>query len=117
MSLSPSQGGVFNVYVLDQHKACAGSFTFATECGSKYKYAAPECCPGLVCQSKKCVEPAEICAGENKRAKFCDTKEGPITCYNGLVCHEHASWRCVKGHNTALYNFVTKPVLAIHRGK
>ena len=40
---------------IEKNKECAGTGTYAKQCGSYYKKAAPECCAGLTCQDKKCV--------------------------------------------------------------
>jgi len=87
--------------VQDQHKTCAGQFSFATECGSNYKYAPQKCCNGLTCLGKKCVELVEVetCATENKRSRYCGAKGGKDLCCSELVCHEYQRWRCVKEDN------------------
>jgi len=81
--------------VQEQHKTCAGKFSFATECGSDYKQASPKCCPGLSCLGKKCVEPVEACARENKQSIYCGAREGRDVCCSELVCHKYQYWRCV----------------------
>ena len=39
----------------EQYKTCAGPSTFSGQCGSSYEHAAPNCCPGLACEEKRCV--------------------------------------------------------------
>merc|ERR1712051_513516 len=39
--------------IKEENKSCAGPNTLVGECGSDWGKATPECCPGLVCNSKK----------------------------------------------------------------
>jgi len=41
--------------VKEKNKECAGPNTLSAICGSLYRKAAPYCCPGLVCEGKRCV--------------------------------------------------------------
>ena len=82
----------------NEHKTCSGLNTYSSQCGSKYKSAAPECCPGLVCHQKKCTrKPKHSCAVENERARSCGASGGKDACCDDLVCHTYQSWRCVNG--------------------
>lgn len=71
---------------------CAGPHTLAIECGSNYKRAAPECCPGLACRGKRCVDPLlaqhKTCAGMHAVAKECGSnwKKAAPECCPGLTC-------------------------------
>merc|ERR1712176_946763 len=42
--------------VKNENKLCAGLNTVSVQCGSTWKKAAPKCCSGLMCKSRKCIE-------------------------------------------------------------
>merc|ERR1711862_445891 len=85
-----------------EENVCAGPGTLAQKCGSKWDDAAAECCDGLVCAGKYCIDPNpgpnpgdNICAKDGEKSLFCGSKKGKDICCEGLVCHEEQYWRCV----------------------
>jgi len=87
--------------VTEENKFCAGAGTLAQACGSKWNEAAKECCDGLTCDGKFCVNTADAgeCAVENEKSLGCGAKKGLQSCCTGLVCHEIQTWRCVTEEN------------------
>ena len=93
---------------LNEHKTCSGINTCSSQCGSKYKTAAPEFCPGLVCHKQKSTRKVKTgCEVENGRDKYCVNSRGKDACCDDLVCHSHQSWRCFGGKTiNVIYSFV-----------
>merc|ERR1711862_1094019 len=92
--------------VTPEENVCAGPGTLAQKCGSKWDDAAVECCDGLVCAGKYCIDPNpgpnpgdNICAKDGEKSLFCGSKKGKDICCEGSVCHEEQYWRCVKEEN------------------
>jgi len=94
--------------VKDEYKTCSGLNACSSQCESKYKLAAPECCSGLVCNdNKKCTTSAVSitsiaeanapakCAKENQASKECGSNwnQARSECCSRLVCNENK--RCV----------------------
>jgi len=92
--------------VTEDKNICAGPGTLAKKCGSDWIDAATECCDGLECDGKFCIDPtikedeAELeCAADGEKSRGCGSNKGKQSCCEGLVCHEVQKWRCVKEEN------------------